>query len=186
MTGGINYGGGHRTWLTIVGVCSNGAPLIYIGWRGGEAAKVAPQVGGILLGHLPIRPPPFPIPFRTRKGRGGRGNPIPFFLSSFPFPSPPWPAHMGGTPAIVAGAFPLLAHKAHIFCRGCPEPLPVTDKYPVLPGTLPVSEYYRPIYQSLPLGHFETPRHVRDLIWDFKQTSVHQNTKLIIQIVTER
>ena len=37
-------------------------PLIYIGWRGGEAAKGAPQVGGILLAVLLIRPPPFPIP----------------------------------------------------------------------------------------------------------------------------
>ena len=99
--------------------CPSSAPLIYIGWRGGEAAKGAPQVGGILLGVLPIRPPPFPIPIWSRKGRGERGNPIPFFLSSFPFPSPIWPAHMGGhTSPFVAGVFPLLAHKAHIFCRG--------------------------------------------------------------------
>src|SRR5215216_2409744 len=71
-------------------------PFIYIGWRGGEAAKGAPQVGGILLGRLPIQPPPFPILIRSRKERGGRGNPIPFFLFSFPFPSPIWLAHMGG------------------------------------------------------------------------------------------
>ena len=30
--------------------CPSSAPLIYIGWRGGVAAKGAPQVGGILLG----------------------------------------------------------------------------------------------------------------------------------------
>ena len=41
-----------------------------------------------------------------------------------------------------------------------------------VPGTLPVSEYHRPIYQSLPLDHFETPRHVRDLIRDSEQHSV--------------
>ena len=35
-----------------------------------------------------------------------------------------------------------------------------------------MSEYSRPIYQSLPLDHFETPRHVRDLIRDSEQSSV--------------
>ena len=86
MIEGVNSVGG--TQLTI-----------YIGWRGGEAAQGAPQVGGILLRVLPIWPPPFPIPIRSRKGRGGRGNPIPFFVSFFPFPSPIRPAHMGGAPA---------------------------------------------------------------------------------------
>ena len=42
----------------------------------------------------------------------------------------------------------------------------------VRPETLPVSEYYHPIYQSLPLDHFETPRHIRDLIRDSEQPSV--------------
>ena len=44
------------------------------------------------------------------------------------------------------------------------------------PGTLSVSEYSRPIYQSLCLDHFETPRYVRDHIWDSELTSVHQNS----------
>ena len=35
-----------------------------------------------------------------------------------------------------------------------------------------MSEYHRPIYESLPLDHFVTPRHVRDLIRDSKQSSV--------------
>ena len=39
-------------------------------------------------------------------------------------------------------------------------------------GTLLVSEYSRPIYQSLCLDHFETPRHVCDLIRDSEQPSV--------------
>ena len=47
---------------------------------------------------------------------------------------------------------------------------------PVSPGTLPVSEYSLPIYESLPVDHFETPRHVRDLIRDSEQTSEHQIT----------
>ena len=91
MTGGVNYGGGRRTRLTIVGQCSSGAPLIYIGWRGGDAAKGAPQVGGILTGRLPIRPPPFPYSFgggRKEEGEekegGGRIPPLPFPLLLFP------------------------------------------------------------------------------------------------------
>ena len=54
---------------------------------------------------------------------------------------------------------------------GCPEPLPVIRYVPGTPGTLPVSEYHRPIYEYLPLDHFETPRHVRDLIRDSEQHS---------------
>ena len=122
MIGGVNCGGGRRTRLTMVGVCSSGAPLIYIGWRGGEAAKGAPQVGGILLGVLPIRPPPFLFLFRVGREEG-EGE----ILFPFSFPSPIWPAHMGGrTSPYVSGSFTLWAHKANIFCRGCPEPLPVT------------------------------------------------------------
>src|SRR5215216_1692746 len=37
-------------------------------------------------------------------------------------------------------------------------------------------EYSLPIYESLPLDHFETPRHVRDLIWDSEQSSVKHIT----------
>src|SRR3989337_1887474 len=89
MTGGVNCGGGRRTRLGINIVCSSGAPLIYIGWRGGEAAKGAPQVGGILLGRLPIRPPPLPYPpegegKRREEGRKGEAESLPFLLSSPP------------------------------------------------------------------------------------------------------
>ena len=128
MTGGVNSGGGRHTRLTMFVVCSSGAPLIYIGWRGGEAAKGAPQVGGILLGHLPIRPPPFLLLFGVGREEGEGGILFPF---SFPpsrfllqFGQPIWGG--GHTSPFVAGVFPLLAHKAHIFCRGCPEPLPMT------------------------------------------------------------
>ena len=93
MTEGINYGGGRRTRLGINVVCSSGAPFIYIGWRGGEAAKGAPQIGGILLGRLPIRPPPFPYSSgwgRKEEGGekegGGRIPPLPFSLPLFPSP----------------------------------------------------------------------------------------------------
>ena len=43
---------------------------------------------------------------------------------------------------------------------------PVLRKIPESLGTFPMSEYSRPIYRSLRLDHFETPRHVPDLIRD--------------------
>ena len=58
------------------------------------------------------------------------------------------------------------AHKAHYFSRGGSGNPPALRFSPKSPGTLPVSEYSRPIYRSLCLDHFETPRHVPDLIWD--------------------
>ena len=82
---------GRRKWLGINVVCSRGAPsLVYIGWRGGEAAKGAPQVGGILLGRHPIRPPPFHIHpegegRRREERRKGEAESLPFIslFSSF-------------------------------------------------------------------------------------------------------
>ena len=124
MTGGVNCGGGRRTRLTTVDVCSSGAPSPHIyrlegrrGSQGGAPSRRNPTWGP------PNSASPFPIPIRSRKGRGGRGNPIPFFPFLLQFGQPIWG---GRTSPFVAGAFPLLAHKAHIFCRGCPEPLPVT------------------------------------------------------------
>ena len=67
------------------------------------------------------------------------------------------------------------AHVAHYLSPGGSGNPPALRFSPKSPGTLPVSEYSRPIYQSLCLDHFETPRHVRDHIRDFEQTSVHQN-----------
>ena len=52
----------------------------------------------------------------------------------------------------------------------------VLQKIPESLGTFPISEYSRPIYRSLRLDHFETPRHVPDLIRDPELPSVHQNT----------
>ena len=53
---------------------------------------------------------------------------------------------------------------------------PVLRKIPESLGTFPKSKYSRPIYRSLHLDHFETPRHVPDLIRDSELPSVHQNT----------
>ena len=53
---------------------------------------------------------------------------------------------------------------------------PVLRKIPESLRTFPISKYSRPIYRSLRLDHFETPRHVHDLIRDSEQPSVHQIT----------
>ena len=65
-----------------------------------------------------------------------------------------------------------MAHMAHIFPRGVPVTPRYSGKMPEPLETIPMSEYYLPMYESLPLDHFETPRHVRDLIRDSEQTSV--------------
>ena len=53
-----------------------------------------------------------------------------------------------------------------------PPGVPMTRYVPGTTETLSVSEYYRTLYESLTLDHFETPRHVRDLIRDSEQSSV--------------
>ena len=57
---------------------------------------------------------------------------------------------------------------------------PVLRKIPESLGTFPMSEYSRPIYRSLRLNHFETPRHVPDLIWDSELLRYIKTHKLII------
>ena len=49
-----------------------------------------------------------------------------------------------------------------------------------------MSEYSRPIYRFLRLGHFETPRHVPDLIRDSELLRYIKTHKLIIPIVIKR
>ena len=70
--------------------------------------------------------------------------------------------------------------------RGLPLPLPYSRNSPVLRkipeplGTFSMSEYSRPIYRSLRLDHFETPRHVPDLIRDSELLRYIKTHKLII------
>ena len=56
----------------------------------------------------------------------------------------------------------------------------VLRKIPESLGTFPMSEYSRPIYRSLRLDHFETPRHVPDLIRDSELLRYIKTHKLII------
>ena len=80
---------------------------------------------------------------------------------------------MGGD-ATPCGLSPLspVAHEAHDFPRGVLVTPRYSGKIPEPLETIPVSEYYLPIYESLSLDHFETPRHVCDLIRDSGQSSV--------------
>ena len=81
---------------------------------------------------------------------------------------------MGGGVATPCGLPPLslMAHVGPILPQGVPVTHRFSEKYLNHSESILVSEYHRPIYQSLPLDHLETPRHVRDLIRDFEQTSV--------------
>ena len=63
-------------------------------------------------------------------------------------------------------------------------PFPPTPRFlkklPKSLGPFPMSEYSHPIYQSLRLDHFETPRHVLDLIRDSELLRYIKTHKLII------
>ena len=72
-------------------------------------------------------------------------------------------------PALAASPLFHLGPLSPYLCQGLPG-TPSGDL--VSPETLSVSEYSLPTYESLPLDHFETPRHVRDLIRDSEQTSI--------------
>src|SRR3954465_10248888 len=102
-------------------------------------------------GEGEVAGPLFPSPIRTR-GEGGRS-------SIFLFPLKPIKAQY---------SFP--------YSRNSPVP----PKIPESLGTFPMSEYSRPIYRSLRIDHFETPRHVPDLIRDSELLRYIKTHKLII------
>ena len=130
-------------------------------------------MGGVLLGLLVqvgFGPPFSFLHRREKEGEGegeGKGG-------AAPSPSPIW-TPMGGA-ATPCGLLSTKAHVGPIFPRGVPVTPQYNEIYLNLSETIPVSEYHRPIYQSLLLGHFKTPRRVRDLIRDSEQTSVTKNT----------
>ena len=170
-------GAPHTAKRTIDVLCG-ASGHIYKGGEGrGGLPKGGRQVWGILLGlPSPSRfPLLFPIPSRRRR-EGGRGE------------------KEGG------GRCPLLVQFGPAHGEGCGHPLrpfspfpygplrPNTNSRnsPVLPqifesvGTFPMSKYSRPIYRSLRLDHFETPRHVPDLIQDSELLWYIKTHKLII------
>ena len=148
-------------------------PPLYIreGGGGGQRPGGARQGGSPTWTPSPsrIRPPTFSFQRRGKEGRrgeeegkGGRA-PSPSYSDS------PWGARL---PLVGCPLFSPMAHEAHDFPRGVPVTPRYSDKIPESLGTIPMSEYNLPIYESLPLDHFETPRHVRDLIRDSEQPSV--------------
>ena len=155
----------------MINLCVYGVPPGHV-YKGGEGRggrpKGARQVWGILLGlPSPSRIPLlFPIPSRRRR-EGGRGEkegggrrPL---LVQF------GPAHGGARvhPLRPFSPFPYGPLRPNTNSRNSP----VLRKIPESLGTFSMSEYSLPIYRSLPLGHFKTPRHVRDLILDYGQWS---------------
>ena len=132
----------------------------------------ARQVWGILLG-LP-NPSRIPLLFlipsrRRREGGGGEkegGGRRPLLVQF-------GPAHgeARGHPLRLFSPF-LYGPLRPITSPANSRNSPILQKIPESLGTFPMSEYSLPIYRSLCLDHFETPLHVRDLIRDFKQTSV--------------
>ena len=142
-----------------------------------EGGRRRPALGGARQGsRIPTpswsRFPPFLVQLgeggkggkRGRKGERGRA-PNPLSNSDWAWEGhapPPGPSHYG----------PLRPIASFSYSRNSPVP----PKIPESLETFPMSEYSRPIYQSLHLDHFETPRHVPDLIRDSELPSVHQNT----------
>src|SRR3990170_6578220 len=136
---------------------------------GGRPSYGAPKCGVLLGLPSPSRIPP--PTWNRKKGREkekeGRGRPP--SLVQF------GPVHgEGARPTLRPfSPFPYGPLRPNTNSRNSP----VLRKIPESLGTFPMSEYSRPIYRSLCLDHFETPRHVPDLIRDSELTSVHQNTK---------
>src|SRR3990170_3922097 len=140
-----------------INLCVYGVPPdhVYKGWREEEAGphRARPKCGVLLGLPSPSRIPP-PTWNRKRgreKEKEGRGRP----LSLVQF----GPVHG-------EGAQPPLRPNTNS------RNSPALRKIPESLGTFPMSEYSLPIYRSLSLDHFETPRHVRDLIRDSELFSV--------------
>ena len=122
------------------------------------------------------RPPPPPILVGVgEKERGGeeqgKGGYTPYPIRT-----------RGGGRLLPFGLSPLFPYGPIrlIYSSGNSRNSPVLRKIPESLGTFPKSEYSRPIYRSLHLDHFETPRHVPDLIRDSELLRYIKTHKLII------
>ena len=149
-----------------------GCPLpqyIKDGGGGGRPRLVRPGCG-VLLGLQVL----VGVHQEGRKGEGigGEGE-----VAGPLFPSPNRTRGEGGRSLFLL--FPLKPIKAQYSSPYSRNP-PVLRKIPESLGTFPNSEYSRPIYRSLRLDHFETPRHVPDLIRDSELLRYIKTHKLII------
>ena len=153
------------------------------GLKGGRTPPLGLVRIGLGKGGRPLLSFSFSLPFFLFHVGGGilpgLGSPsrIPHF----------WRAQGAGRPPLLhplytgAGGHPTsLVQFGPDHGEGCGHLLrpfsPVLRKISESLGTFPMSEYSHPIYRSLCLGHFETPRHVPDLIWDSELPSVYQIT----------
>ena len=148
-------------------------------YKGAREEEAGPRRGrtkcGVLLGlPSPSRIPP-PIWNRKRgreKEKEGRGRPP--SLVQFG----PDQGEGCGHPLGPFSPFPYGPLRPNTNSRNSP----VLRKIPESLGTFPMSEYSRPIYRSLRLDHFETPRHVPDLIRDSELLRYINIHKLIIKL----
>ena len=122
--------------------------------------------------------PPFPCWSRRegKRGRGGRKRGLHPLSNS--------DQRGGGCGRRPPSFWPLSSilvwpNKAHILPANSRNS-PVLQKIPESLETFPMSEYSHPIYRSLRLDHFETPRHVPDLIRDSERLRYIKTHKLII------
>ena len=139
----------------------------------GQGGGGAPK-GGVLL------PPGVGLPSflvgigegGKRRKRGRKGGPHPLSNSD----------QRGAARLLPFGLSPLFPHGPirPIYSPANSRNSPVLQKIPESLGTFPNSEYSRPIYRSLRLDHFETPRHVPDLIRDSELLQYIKTHKLII------
>ena len=134
-------------------------------YKGAREEEADPRRGRAKCGVLLGLPSPNRIPpptWNRKKGREkekeGRGR----TLSLVQF----GPVHREGVrpPLRPFSPFPYGPLRPNTNSRNSP----VVRKIPESLGTFPVSEYSLPIYRSVRLDHFETLRHVPDLIWDTK------------------
>ena len=169
-------GGASHTAKTIINLCVLGCPLRpYIKEQGGgwPAPRARPQLG-FLLGIL------FLVGFqqgkrggRKERKRGRRKRGLRPLSNS---------DQRGGAGLLPFGLSPLFPYGPirPIYSPANSHNSPVLRKIPESLGTFPNSEYSRPIYRSLRLDHFETPRHVPNLIRDSELLRYIKTHKLII------
>ena len=151
---------------------SRGAPLPpYIKEQGGGGRPRRRACQGGSPTPTRSRTPPSLVGVGEKERRGeeeGKGGCTPLSNSD----------QTGGARLLPFGLSPLFPYGPirPIYSPANSRNSPVLRKIPESLGTFPKSEYSRPIYRSLRLDHFETPRHVPDLIRDSELPSVHQNT----------
>ena len=166
-------GGGHRTRLKIPNdqlLCLLGCPLapVYKGARGGggRPGRGVPRGSPTPTGsRIPLFLVQLGVLPSSRSRRQGRGRGKRRKEGAAPLPLVQFGLVIGGGVACLSLS-PLKPNKAHILLPPYSCNSPVLRKIPESLGTFLKSEYSRPIYQSLHLDHFETPRHVPDLIRD--------------------